>query len=51
MRTVLDRYAVITPIGSGGMGSLWEGSDQRLDRKVAAGRPCRDLTAGDCQAA
>jgi hypothetical protein len=35
VRTVLDRYAVITPIGSGGMGSLWAASDQRVNRKVA----------------
>jgi serine/threonine protein kinase len=35
MRTILDRYALSAPIGSGGMGTLWEGTDQRLNRKVA----------------
>jgi non-specific serine/threonine protein kinase len=35
MTTILDRYALKVPIGSGGMGILWDGLDLRLNRKVA----------------
>lgn len=30
-----DRYRVDAPIGSGGMGAVWSGYDQQLDRRVA----------------
>jgi serine/threonine protein kinase len=30
-----DRYRVDAPIGSGGMGAVWSGYDQHLDRRVA----------------
>ena len=33
--TRLGPYEVISPIGSGGMGEVWEGRDSRLDRRVA----------------
>ena len=29
------RYRVDAPIGSGGMGAVWSGYDQHLDRRVA----------------
>src|SRR5438874_11861106 len=29
------RYRVDAPIGSGGMGAVWSGYDQQLDRRVA----------------
>lgn len=35
MRTIADRYQLVAPIGRGGMGQLWEGVDQRLNRSVA----------------
>jgi Tol biopolymer transport system component len=33
--TRLGPYEVLSPIGSGGMGDVWEGRDSRLDRRVA----------------
>ena len=33
--TRLGPYELISPIGSGGMGEVWEGRDSRLDRRVA----------------
>jgi serine/threonine protein kinase len=33
--TRLGPYEVLSPIGSGGMGEVWEGRDSRLDRRVA----------------
>jgi serine/threonine protein kinase len=35
VRIVNDRYELVAPLAAGGMGSLWEGRDQRLNRKVA----------------
>ncbi|MEN3540763.1 serine/threonine-protein kinase [Microbispora sp. ZYX-F-249] len=35
MRTIADRYRVTSPIGRGGMGEVWEGTDLRLNRPVA----------------
>ncbi|WP_433500848.1 serine/threonine-protein kinase [Sphaerimonospora sp. CA-214678] len=35
MRTVADRYRITSPIGRGGMGEVWEGTDLRLNRPVA----------------
>lgn len=34
MRKILSRYALTAPIASSGMGTLWEGIDQRLNRKI-----------------
>jgi hypothetical protein len=34
LRVILDRYELVTPIASGGMGTLWEGTDRRLNRKI-----------------
>lgn len=35
MRTVADRYKITSPIGHGGMGEVWRGTDLRLNRPVA----------------
>lgn len=35
MRTVAGRYRITSPIGRGGMGEVWEGTDLRLNRPVA----------------
>jgi eukaryotic-like serine/threonine-protein kinase len=34
MRVILERYELAVPIASGGMGTLWEGVDRRLNRKI-----------------
>jgi eukaryotic-like serine/threonine-protein kinase len=34
MRVILDRYELAVPIAAGGMGTLWEGTDRRLNRKI-----------------
>lgn len=35
MKDVADRYRVTAPIGRGGMGEVWNGTDLRLNRPVA----------------
>jgi serine/threonine protein kinase len=34
MRKILNRYALTAPLATSGMGALWEGVDQRLNRKI-----------------
>jgi serine/threonine protein kinase len=34
MRVILERYELAVPIASSGMGTLWEGVDRRLNRKI-----------------
>ncbi|HYH10885.1 MAG TPA: hypothetical protein VD789_00925, partial [Thermomicrobiales bacterium] len=34
-RTLAQRYELTSPIGRGGMGEVWAGYDNRLDRPVA----------------
>ncbi len=34
MRVLLERYELVAPIASSGMGQLWEGTDRRLNRKI-----------------
>ena len=35
MRVIRDRYELTAPLATGGMGVLWEGRDQRLNRPIA----------------
>jgi hypothetical protein len=35
VKVIFGRYVLTAPIASGGIGSLWEGLDQRLNRKIA----------------
>ncbi|GGQ00508.1 serine/threonine-protein kinase [Streptosporangium pseudovulgare] len=46
MRTIAGRYKLAGPIARGGMGTVWQGSDLRLNRPVAVKLICEEeLTA------
>ncbi|KPC92615.1 protein kinase, partial [Streptomyces sp. NRRL F-6602] len=45
-RIIADRYELSTLIGQGGMGQVWTGYDQRLDRRVAVKLLRPDRVAG-----
>jgi eukaryotic-like serine/threonine-protein kinase len=34
MRVILGRYELALPVASAGIGTLWEGTDRRLNRKI-----------------
>jgi eukaryotic-like serine/threonine-protein kinase len=46
VRIINGRYELVAPLAAGGMGSLWEGRDQRLNRKVAVKFVRHDRSAG-----
>ncbi|MEU9832041.1 serine/threonine-protein kinase [Streptosporangium sp. NPDC048047] len=45
MRTIAGRYKLAGPIARGGMGTVWQGSDLRLNRPVAVKLICEEELA------
>ncbi|MCO6008859.1 serine/threonine protein kinase [Actinoallomurus purpureus] len=41
-----DRYELLSPLGRGGMGQVWEGEDRQLERRVAIKLLTEDTLAG-----
>jgi serine/threonine protein kinase len=40
------RYELVSPLGRGGMGQVWEGQDQRLERRIAVKLLTNEVLAG-----